>query len=316
MSLRHKRRQLKTQIEDETTTEPDNSLHESTKVLEPQIPIPELTDDAPAIVHEQAISFPIGVVATECPPPVPPVPENEKEEVVEKKTKRKRKAKIEASSGSDGIPTAAPPSKKSKKDQLIEDFMITQLPALRKEIKLRKKEQNNFNIRDYPEYFKPGGAYLPTYCLSLFNFLGKNELVCSQYGVFDRSRHMVKTNEGFNHASLIISSMGDTISPDESEHMIKRFGREWFKIPAKDASRVATAFRFGDGHQFKVILTGVYKDSFFGEDGEEVLTVNPVLRYEPVRGTTPKVKKEKKLSESAPELVVDQPSVESLDEIL
>lgn len=313
MSARHKRRNWKNQPVDESAPKPDMSILESTEVLEQEVPP---ADPTPTEIPIVCGLNPQSTVEAEHAAPVSPVPEKEKDESVEKKIKRKRKAKAEPSSSSDGVPASAPPSKKSKKDQLIEDFMITQLPALRKEIKLRKKEQNSFNIRDYPEYFKPGGAYLPTYCLSLFNFLGKNEIVCSQYGMFDRSRHMVKTNEGFNHASLIISSMGDSISADEAEHMIKRFGREWFKIPAKDASRVATAFRFGDGHQFKVVLTGVYKDSFFGEDGEEVLTVNPVLRYEPIRASAPKAKKEKKTTDSVSEVVVDQPSVESLAEIL
>jgi len=233
-------------------------------------------------------------VETEHHDGVPDVPE--KKEEPEKKPKRKRKSKADADAPKEpGVEvSSAPPAKKSRKEQILEDFMITQLPALRKEIKLKKKEQAAFNVRDYPQYFKSGGDFTPTYCLSLFGFLGKNEIVCTQYGAFDGNRHMVKTTDGFNHVSLIIASLGasDTLSPEEMEHMMKRFGREWFKIPAKDAPRVSSAYRFGDGHHFKVVLTGIYEDSFFGENGVEIKTANPVLRYEPVRAAAPKQKKE------------------------
>jgi len=179
---------------------------------------------------------------------------------------------------------------KSKKEKALEDFMLIQLPALRKEVKLKKKDQSSFNVRDFPQYFKVGGDFIPTYCLSLFNFLGKNEIVCTQYGVFEKNKHLVKTIEGFNHANLIIGSVGpDVLSPDEAEHMMKRFGREWFKIPAKDAPRVSTAYRFGDNHQFKVVLTGIYEDSFYDDNGDEIFTANPVLRYEPFRAPSTSV---------------------------
>ena len=229
-----------------------------------------------------------------------------------KKAKRRRKQKAvaseapcETSASSSSASTAA--SKKSKKDQLIEDFMITQLPALRKEIKLRKKGETSFNVRDFPQYFKPGSEFVPTYCLALFNFLGKNEITCTQYGVFQGSRHMVKTIDGFNHGNLIISSLGtsDALTADEIEHMMKRFGREWFKIPAKDAPRVSSAYRYGDCHHFKVILTGIYEDSFFEDDGNEVKTANPVLRYEPLRAPPVKTKSKAKTAEET----VDQAEV-------
>lgn len=263
--------------------------------------------------------FPIGptprFVPNEYPLPDPVETEHhdgvpdvsEKKEEPEKKPKRKRKSKADADAPKEpGVEvSSAPPAKKSRKDQILEDFMITQLPALRKEIKLKKKEQSSFNIRDYPQYFKSGGEFLPTYCLALFNFLGKNEIVCTQYGVFQSSRHMVKTVDGFNHANLIISSLGasDSLSSDEIEHMMKRFGREWFKIPAKDAPRVSSAYRYGELHQFKVILTGIYEDSFYDEDGTEVKTANPVLRYEPVRSAPQKPKPKPKPVEET----VDQP---------
>lgn len=238
--------------------------------------------------------FPIGVGQ--------PVEEEKREEgdvVAEEKPKKKR-ARKQANPEKKEESETTIVAKKSKKDILLEDFMLIQLPALRKEVKLRKKAESSFNVREYPLYFKPGGDFTPTYCLSLFHFLGRNEIVCTQYGVFDSSRHMVKTVDGFNHANLIISSVGeDTLTPEEGEHMMRRFGREWFKIPAKDASKVSSAFRFGDAHQFKVILTGIYEDSFFGESGEEVKTANPVLRYEPYRAPAVAVKKPKKASSPA-----------------
>lgn len=251
-------------------------------------------------------------LATELPTELTDV--SQKDEGGEKKTKRKRKAKNDKLckvSGGEEIEPPAP--KKSKKDQLLEDFMMHQLPALRKEIKLRKKEEHSFNIRDYPDYFKPSSKIRPTYCLSLFNFLGKNEIECTQYGVFEGNKHLVKTIDGFNHMNLILSSVGpDLISPEEAEHMMKRFGKEWFKIPAKDAPRVSTAFRFGDQHRFRVVLTGIYEDSFFGEEGE-IYTANPILRYEAIRPSPQKVKKEKKKEEE--DVCVDQP-IENPSEVL
>lgn len=198
-----------------------------------------------------------------------------------------------ASSSSVKIP------RRSKKELLLEDFVVNQLPAMKKEIKLKKKGQKSFNVRDYPQYFKANSGFMPTYCLSLFNFLGKNEILCTHYGIFHNpTRHMIKTVEGFNHANLLLTSLGvDALTGDETEHIMKKFGTEWFKIPAKDEPRVSSAYRFGDKHQFKVILTGIYEDSFFDEDGEEIITANPVLRYEPYRApatTQPRAKKAKK----------------------
>lgn len=231
--------------------------------------------------------------------------EKEEGEEIIKKPKKVRKAIASTEKKEESVP-----SKKTKKDLLLEDFMLIQLPALRKEVKLRKKVQANFNVRGHPQYFKTGGEFTPTYCLSLFHFLGKNEILCSQYGLFDSSRHMIKTSDGFNHCNLIIASVGDdTLSPEEAEHMMKRFGREWFKIPAKDASKVQSAFRFGDGHQFKIILTGIYEDSFFGEEGEEIKTANPVLRYEPYRAPTPKVSSSSSSSDVKKTKAKSMPSV-------
>ena len=308
MAYRHKRRNQKQEDEpkeesflvEREVSQPDPVSVEKVESMEDQAPDASL------------------LVKVECPANVPEPAEKE-EEVVEKKVKRKRKAKAEAPLvNPDGSEVVAPqpPVKKSRKEQLLDDFMITQLPALRKETKLRKKEQVSFNIREYSEYFKPGSEWTPTYCLGLFNFLGKNEILCEQYGVFEKSKHMVKTSDGFNHASIIQTSVGELLTPDEINHMMSCFGRSWFKIPASDAPNVSTAYRLGAGHQFKVILTGIYEGSFYGKDGEEVHTINPKLRYEPYRAPPEKVKKEKKSVEPVIAPTVDQPVPENVSEIL
>jgi len=294
MAYRHKRRQFR----EDPEAQPD--------VVEQESPNGESPPSIPPVIEHPS------VVETELSVDVPSVPEKEEVEVVEKKAKRKRKAKAESADGADGVSEAAPASKKSKKDQLLNEYMMNELPALRKEMKLQKKEQPAFKIREYGEYFKAGSKFTPTYCLRLFNFLGKNSVVCTQYGVFDKNRHMIKTDAGFNHVTFLISSLGDAINPEESEFMMHRYGKEWFKIPTKDASRVETAVRFGEGHKFKVVLTGVYEDSFFGKDGEEVFTINPILRYEAFRAPPPKVKKEKKSPEVVSEPIVDQSIAEIL----
>lgn len=232
----------------------------------------------------------------------PKSPEETSAEIEDKNSKKKKTAargssvskKRKSKSAEDGETsdkpssppsTLQPPSKKSKKDKVLADFLTSQLPALRKEMKVKRASQTGFNIRDYTQYFKPGSDIVPTYCLSLFNFLGKNEVICTQYGAFDGVRHLVKTSDGFNHATLIVSSLGpaEDLSSEESDYIMKKFGKEWFKIPAKDAPRVASAYRYGENHQFKVVLTGIYEDSFFDkETGKEVKTINPILQYEPI----------------------------------
>jgi hypothetical protein len=206
--------------------------------------------------------------------------------------KRKRKGKADVSNSSEGgEQNSNPIAKKSRKDQIVDDFILTQLPALRKEIKLKKKVEKQFNIREYPQYFVQNAKCIPCYLLPLFHFLGRSEIVCSQYGVFNGNKHMVKTTEGFNHVGILTSSCPD-ISAEEASYLMTRFGREWFKIPAKDQARVASAYRYGDKHEFKVILSGIYEDSFFDDEGFEVFTINPVLRYEAVLKPSISKKKE------------------------
>lgn len=178
-------------------------------------------------------------------------------------------------------------SKKSSKrggkkgETSVLQFIENVLPALRKEMSKHKK--STFKISDYNEYFLPSSKVRPTYILPLFHFLNKNEIVCSRYGVFE-GKHMVKTMDGFNH-TLLISKYADSsstaLSSDDISYLMKRFGREWYKIPAKDAHRVSGAVKMGYSGYFKIMLVGVFEDSFFDvESGQEVRTINPILQFE------------------------------------
>jgi hypothetical protein len=124
--------------------------------------------------------------------------------------------------------------------------------------------------------------FKPTFILPLFNFLGKNEITCTRYGKFDNGkRHMVKTTNGYEHASLLMGHCDFT--PEESEFLMKKYYAEWYKIPSKDEAKVNAAQEFGNKGHFKVILTGLYEDSFLDSEGNKIFTVNPVLRYEPIK---------------------------------
>ena len=306
----HKRKRLLEQHQtiDESGSVSPKEVHETVEQEVPQSDA-EFIEQALSLEREPCPSVPIEI---ERAPPVPETVE-EKKEVVEEKVKRKRKAKTETtSSASNGTQPAAPPTKKSRKDKILDDFLITQLPALQKDVKLKKKDQPSFHIRDYTDYFKPGSEWTPTYCLALFNFLGKNEILCDRYGVFEGGRHSVHTIDGFTYANIIQSSVGDMLSAEETHFMMNRYGKEWFKIPAKDAPHVTNAYRFGDGHQFKVIIFGIEEGSFFGKDGNEILSLTPKLRYEAYKAPPEKVKKPKKVVEPVSEAPVDQ----SLNEIL
>lgn len=197
---------------------------------------------------------------------------------------RKRKSEIvEDNSGAAGEDTA-PKKKKSRKEQAVEDFVLTQLPSLRKELKIRKKNEAAFHIRDPANqiYFSSNSKFTPTFILPLFNFLGKNEVVCSRYGKFQGgNRHMVKTDNGFQHVTLLVGN--SDLTGEESEFLMKKFGTEWFKIPSKDEAKVHAAQASGTRGHFKVILTGMYEDSFLDKAGKKITTINPILRYEPLK---------------------------------
>lgn len=201
----------------------------------------------------------------------------------EKKAKRKRKA----ASAEEGVlegkdKLSEKPSKKSKKEQLVEDFVMGQLPALRRSMNTRKKQQGVFQIREYSHYFDAKSAFTPTFLLPLFHFLGKNEITCTRYGQFDM-RHMVKTTDGFNHVSFLMANC--SLTEDEGNFLMKKFGKEWYKIPAKDQGRVATCVRDGDRGEFRIELVGIYEGSFRDDEGNMIKTINPSLRYYPVKQT-------------------------------
>jgi len=215
--------------------------------------------------------------------PSPNFPDDtEKVESAPKKTVKRRKV----DSTPDGSGTKPNPPKLSKKEQAVQDFMLDILPALKKNLKQKKSQSQAFRIRDHGEYFTASSKFIPTYLLGLFHFLGVEEIVCSRYGNFD-SKHMVKTSAGFNHASLLINHC-DSLGENEISYLMKKFGKEWFKIPSKDGVKASSANRYGDKGDFRVILVGLYEDSFRDSEGAEVFTINPILRYEPV-----KAKKEK-----------------------
>jgi len=127
MAYRHKRRQFR----EDPEAQPD--------VVEQESPNGESPPSIPPVIEHPS------VVETELSVDVPSVPEKEEVEVVEKKAKRKRKAKAESADGADGVSEAAPASKKSKKDQLLNEYMMNELPALRKEMKLKRK--NNLLLK-------------------------------------------------------------------------------------------------------------------------------------------------------------------------
>lgn len=232
------------------------------------------------------------------------------EEGAPPKKKAKRNKKVKKGSLGDiadvGTVQAAPSSssksgpKMSKKTEVaVQQFMQDVLPTLRKEI--LKKKPTSFDMSSIQDYFVAGSKVKPTYLLPLFHFLNKNEVVCNRYGVFD-GRHMIKTTDGFNHV-MTLSKYAD-LSPDETDFITRRFGKEWHKIPAKDQYKVQTAMKTGFNGLFKIILVGVYEDSFRDEDkGEEIFIVNPILKYEPVRALKPaseKVEKIPKESDTKP----------------
>jgi len=225
--------------------------------------------------------------------------DDEKKETPSKKAQRKRKADVSGAS-TDGRDTAV---KKSKKDKMVEDFVLVQLPALKRSMIHQKKQQSSFRIRDYSEYFSPSSGFTPTFLLPLFHFLAKEEITCTRYGQFDQ-RHMVKTDDGFKHVSFLLSHC--TLSEEEGDFLMKKFGKEWYKIPAKDQSRVSVCSRDGERGEFKIELVGIYEGSFRDQEGNIVNTINPMLRYYPVKhpnvvlATTPTPKEKKKKEKHQP----------------
>lgn len=164
----------------------------------------------------------------------------------------------------------------------VQQFIDNYLPALRKEMSQQKKREQ-FKLTDYAECFAPNSKVRPTYILPLLHFIGSNSITCNRFGKFD-GKCMVKTSDGFNHCMLLNRfSSENHIKEEELSFIMKRFGKEWHKIPAKDEVRVSMAIRAGHMGHFKITLTGVYEDSFYNDQGEEISTLNPILSYEGVR---------------------------------
>lgn len=164
----------------------------------------------------------------------------------------------------------------------VQQFIDTYLPALRKEMSQQRKREQ-FKLTDYQECFQPNSRVRPTYILPLLHFIGSNSITCTKFGKFD-GKCMIKTTDGFNHCMLLNKfSSANNIKEEELSFIMKRFGKEWHKIPAKDEVRVSMAIRAGHMGQFKITLSGVYEDSFFNNEGEEILTLNPILNYEGIR---------------------------------
>lgn len=185
-------------------------------------------------------------------------------------------------------------AKKSKKQEAVEQFVLNTLPALRKNMKQAKIVQSTFKVRDQSHYFAPNSIYIPTFILPLFQFLAKEEIVCSKVADFD-GKKFVKTTAGFLHATFIANQALD-LEEDDVQYLMRKYGKEWFKIPSKDFVKASSASKYGDKGEFKVTLIGIYEDSFKDEENHELYTINPILRYDPVvaKPVLPAAQREKK----------------------
>lgn len=194
------------------------------------------------------------------------------------------------SPGSGVTKASSASSSKKRTEKAISQFLSDMLPALKKEMVKRKKEP--FSWEPYQAFFKPDSGYIQTFILPLFKFLEKDEILCSRYGEFS-NKHMVKTTAGFDRVMLLSRHCDtDELTGDVQQYLSTRFGKEWFKIPSKDGHRAKAAAAAGYEGCFKVILTGLYEDSFQDvKTGETVYTINPSLSYEPCRPPPPKKEK-------------------------
>ena len=269
VTIVRKRKNEDTSVQTKTKRKSKKGIDTSTSSIEGEIHSDSKTSDSSA--SSASSSSPVISVDAETSEPS------------SKKSNKRRKV----DTALDGAGAKQQASKLSKKEQAVQDFMLDILPALKKNLKQRKTQESQFKIKEHAEYFQPTSKAIPTYCLRLFFFLGTEEIICSRYGNFSGNKHMVKTDAGFNHASLLINHC-DSITEEESSYLMKKYGTEWFKIPSKDAAMASSANHFGDKGLFKMILVGLYEDSFKNDTGEELQTINPILRYQPI-----KAKKEK-----------------------
>lgn len=238
-----------------------------------------------------------------------------KEGVVAGKSEEFPGAPINIGVQAGGIIKPSPFSSKKRTEKAISQFLTDILPALKKEMVKRKKE--SFSWEPYLPYFKADSGYIQTFILPLFRFLEKDEIICNRYGLFD-NRHMVKTSAGFERVMLLSRHCDEEeFSPDVQQYLTKRFGKEWFKIPSKDGFRAKAASASGYEGCFKVILTGLFEDSFQDvTTGETVYTINPSLMYEPCRPPPPKKERKKKEDKVVANAVVEVGAQETPIELL
>lgn len=205
---------------------------------------------------------------------------------------------ISISSGSISKSSSSSAVSKKKADKAIQQFIADVLPALKKEMTKSKKEP--FSWEPFLAYFKPENGFVATYCLPLFKFLEKSEIICSRYGCFE-GKHTVKTDEGFQRV-MLLSKHCDTseLTPDMQQYLLSRYGKDWFKIPSKDGFRAKAAASSGHEGKFKMILTNIFEDSFIeSSTGKVIYTINPVLSFQPLLAPTPKKAKAPKKPSSS-----------------
>lgn len=194
---------------------------------------------------------------------------------------------------------AHPRPEKSKNLSL---FLNDVLPSLKKEMTRKKKEV--FDLSAWSDYFKDGSKYIATYILPLFRFLEKNQIQCVRYGAWD-NRHMVKTKAGFDRVMYLSKNADPMVFNNEMQlYCTQKYGKEWFKIPAKDGFRAKAASAAGYQGEFVIHLVGVYTDSYIDKEGKEIFTINPSLSFEPARAPivrAPRPKKVASVATSPPE---------------
>jgi hypothetical protein len=206
----------------------------------------------------------------------------------EKKRKNNKKSADVAPIEKKDLKPSTTSGKKVKRDKSksIANFLSDVLPSLRKE--MARKTKAPFSLADYSEYFKPDSKYIPTYILPLFRFLEKNTVMCTRYGVWE-GKHQVHTLDGFDRVQILSKNLDqESFPPDIQRMCTMKYGKEWFKIPAKDGFRAKAACANGFEHRFTITLTGVYTDSFIDKKGQEVLTINPTLTYDAALAPAPK----------------------------
>lgn len=229
-------------------------------------------------------------------------------EEIKTKSRKRKAATVEKESDEQMVLTPLPEVKIRKTDGIVLNFKQSLLPQLKKEMDSFKKKKEDFNLEAYAAFFAPNSGTVATYILPLFRFLGKNTITCSRYGLFD-TKHCVKTTEGFDRV-LVLSNSADPadFTPDIQAFCAARYGKEWFKIPAKDGYKAKAACSGGHDKMFKVILTGVFFDSFIDSTtNEEVQTINPVLQYEPMAAPPPKKERKTIVAKKVKSKKLDSP---------